>query len=212
MESIGYVLVYFLKGVLPWQNLRATNKKEKYEKIMEKKLATPIETLCKGLPQEFTTYLNYCKNLRFEDKPDYNYLKLLLKELFVKNGFEYDNLYDWKSGTRHASINMSDLSTSTNRKNIQGENNNLMQASTLTNNKKENCGENHGNHVNLQKRGSDVQIPSSIRTQVLKSLNNIDDQENTDARNKHRMAGGVSSTANNYINSSKNLRNVKLTK
>ena len=52
LEAVGYVLMYFLKGKLPWQGLQARHKKEKYEKIMENKIATPIETLCKGYPGE----------------------------------------------------------------------------------------------------------------------------------------------------------------
>lgn len=49
-ESIGYLIILFLKGRLPWQGLKAKNKREKYEKIKEKKLITPLESLCKGLP------------------------------------------------------------------------------------------------------------------------------------------------------------------
>jgi len=95
LESLCYVLLYFLRGSLPWQNLRANNKKEKYERIMEKKLSTPIDYLCKGLPTEFVTYLTYCRNLRFEDKPDYVYLRNLLKDLFIKSGYELDYQFDW---------------------------------------------------------------------------------------------------------------------
>ena len=78
LESIGYVLVYFLKGNLPWQGLK--NNQDKYAKITEKKLQIPTEILCFGLPDEVTFYLNYCKSLRFEDRPDYDYLR----GLFVK--------------------------------------------------------------------------------------------------------------------------------
>ena len=100
LESLGFVLMYFLRGSLPWQNMRANNKKEKYEKIMEKKLGTAIETLCKGFPNEFVAYLSYCRNLKFEDKPDYNYLKNLFKDLFTKSGYEVDYHYDWNANTR----------------------------------------------------------------------------------------------------------------
>jgi len=62
---------------------------------MEKKLSTPIDYLCKGLPSEFVTYLTYCRNLRFEDKPDYVYLRNLLKDLFIKSGYELDYQFDW---------------------------------------------------------------------------------------------------------------------
>jgi casein kinase 1 alpha len=47
MESLGYVLMYFNRGSLPWQGLKAATKKQKYEKISEKKMSTPVEVLCK---------------------------------------------------------------------------------------------------------------------------------------------------------------------
>ena len=42
---------------------------------MEKKIETQLEILCKGFPDHFINYLNYCRSLKFEDKPDYGYLK-----------------------------------------------------------------------------------------------------------------------------------------
>lgn len=52
MESLGYVLMYFNLGSLPWQGLKAATKRQKYERISEKKMSTPIEVLCKGYPCE----------------------------------------------------------------------------------------------------------------------------------------------------------------
>merc|ERR1712194_570176 len=95
LEAVGYVLMYFNRGSLPWQGLKANAKKEKYEKIMEKKISTPIEVLCKHFPNEFVTYLNYCRSLRFEDRPDYAYLRRLLKDLFFREGYQYDFVFDW---------------------------------------------------------------------------------------------------------------------
>jgi casein kinase 1 len=95
LEAIGYVLMYFNRGSLPWQGLKANGKKEKYEKIMEKKMSTPVEVLCKHFPSEFVTYLNYCRSLRFEDRPDYAYLRRLLKDLFFREGYQYDFVFDW---------------------------------------------------------------------------------------------------------------------
>ena len=95
IESIGYILVYFLRGSLPWQGLVADTKKKKYEAILAKKLATSAEMLCKGIPSEFVSYFNHVHSLRFDERPDYDYLKQLFRELFLKKGYAYDNAYDW---------------------------------------------------------------------------------------------------------------------
>ena len=57
MESLGYVFMYFLRGSLPWQGLKAANKRQKYERISEKKMNTPIETLCNGHPSASRRFL-----------------------------------------------------------------------------------------------------------------------------------------------------------
>nr|GEW15944.1 protein kinase, ATP binding site-containing protein [Tanacetum cinerariifolium] len=84
-----------LKGGLPWQGLKAGNKKQKYEKISEKKVSTSIEALCRGYPTEFASYFHYCRSLRFEDKPDYAYLKRIFRDLFIREGFQFDYVFDW---------------------------------------------------------------------------------------------------------------------
>ncbi|KAG7611679.1 Protein kinase-like domain superfamily [Arabidopsis suecica] len=95
LESLGYVLMYFLRGSLPWQGLRAGTKKQKYDKISEKKRLTPVEVLCKSFPPEFTSYFLYVRSLRFEDKPDYPYLKRLFRDLFIREGYQFDYVFDW---------------------------------------------------------------------------------------------------------------------
>ncbi|GAA5939791.1 hypothetical protein JCM1841_004766 [Sporobolomyces salmonicolor] len=105
MESLGYVLMYFLRGSLPWQGLKAATKKQKYDRIMEKKMTTPTEYLCRGFPNEFAIYLNYCRSLRFDDKPDYSYLRKLFRDLFVREGFQYDYVFDWSVQQRVDEVN-----------------------------------------------------------------------------------------------------------
>ncbi|KAK7402251.1 hypothetical protein VNO78_14368 [Psophocarpus tetragonolobus] len=95
LESLGFVLMYFLRGSLPWQGLKAGTKKQKYEKISEKKVSTSIESLCRGYPSEFASYFHYCRSLRFDDKPDYAYLKRLFRDLFIREGFQFDYVFDW---------------------------------------------------------------------------------------------------------------------
>ncbi|OIV97800.1 hypothetical protein TanjilG_12557 [Lupinus angustifolius] len=95
LESLGYVLMYFLRGSLPWQGLKAVTKKEKYDRICEKKLSTSVEMLCTSYPEEFTSYLNYCRSLTFDQHPDYGFLKQLFRDMFTREGYASDNLFDW---------------------------------------------------------------------------------------------------------------------
>ncbi|KAE8056603.1 hypothetical protein FH972_013358 [Carpinus fangiana] len=95
LESLGYVLLYFLRGSLPWQGLKAATKKQKYDRICEKKLSTPIEVLCKSHPVEFASYFRYCHSLTFDQTPDYGFLKRLFRDLFTREGYEFDYVFDW---------------------------------------------------------------------------------------------------------------------
>lgn len=95
MESLGFVLMYFLRGSLPWQGLKANTKKQKYQRILERKQSTHPEQLCRGFPTEFRDFFAHCSSLGFEDRPDYRYLKRIFKDLFERQGFVDDGLYDW---------------------------------------------------------------------------------------------------------------------
>lgn len=95
LELLGYVLIYFCRGLLPWQGLKAATKRQKYDRIMEKKMTTPNNVLTKGLPNEFLEYMDYIKTLRFDDKPDYPYLRKLFRDLFKRENYRYDYVFDW---------------------------------------------------------------------------------------------------------------------
>jgi serine/threonine protein kinase len=95
IESIGYVLMYFLLGVLPWQGLKVKKNEDQFEKIGQKKISTSFEELTAGQPQEFLNYFKYCDKLDFEAQPNYLYLMGLFQNIidrFCKVCF-YD--YDW---------------------------------------------------------------------------------------------------------------------
>jgi serine/threonine protein kinase len=99
LEAVGYVLMYFLRGRLPWQGIPVKNKEDRYRKIMEKKMATSAEELCMGFPNEFADYINYTRNLQYEQDPDYNYLKNLFLSVLSKSGYRVDCYYDWDKET-----------------------------------------------------------------------------------------------------------------
>lgn len=87
LESIGYVLVYFLKGGLPWQGLKAKTANKKYKLIQDKKQSVTIPELCQGCPSQFAEYLAYCRSLKFEAKPNIAYLRGMFRDLYRTHQF-----------------------------------------------------------------------------------------------------------------------------
>lgn len=96
MESIGYILIYLLIGELPWQGLNGINKYEKHKLIGERKRDIKLwDRYQSSVPGEIFIFINYCRNLKYEEEPDYQYLKSLLINLYTHHGFITDNIYDW---------------------------------------------------------------------------------------------------------------------
>jgi len=95
LESLGYTLIYFALGSLPWQSFKAKTKKKFYNMIMEKKITTPAEILCRSLPTEFATYIRYCWSLDFNEKPEYSFLRHLFRGLYIQMGYSDDYQFDW---------------------------------------------------------------------------------------------------------------------
>lgn len=95
LESLGYVLMYFNRGSLPWQGLKAQNKRQKYEKIREKKIATPVDELCRGYPQLFATFIKESQKLKFHETPNYEYFKSLIRSASQNGQLGYDDVFDW---------------------------------------------------------------------------------------------------------------------
>ena len=96
LESIGYVVAYLLRGNLPWQGIIVKTKEEKYAKILYRKQNVTSEQLFFGFPNELVTYIEYCKNLGYEEEPNYEYLTNLFRDIITKQiKEEIDFKYDW---------------------------------------------------------------------------------------------------------------------
>ncbi|CAD7698528.1 unnamed protein product [Ostreobium quekettii] len=95
LEALGYVLMYFLRGSLPWQGLQAATKKQKYQRISETKAKVRLEDLCRGCPQAFVDYFTYVRTLKYYDKPDYAGLRKRFQNLFHRQGYSWDYNFDW---------------------------------------------------------------------------------------------------------------------
>ena len=88
-------MVQFYKGGLPWQGLRADTKEQKFELIRKKKMSTPTHVLCSGMPDGVVMLLNYVRRLKFDDGPDYSFMRNTVHEMFVGEGFQRDYVFDW---------------------------------------------------------------------------------------------------------------------
>lgn len=121
LEALGYCLVYFLKGKLPWMGIDAKTREEKYEKIMEVKSSISPEELCEGLPEEFAQYLTLVRDLKFFEDPNYGNYRAMFRNLFIRNGFVYDYQYDWVNMFSRKSKTQSPAS-SANQNNSTGAN------------------------------------------------------------------------------------------
>ena len=95
LQSLGYMMVYFAQGKLPWQGLKAANSVEKGLLVMEKKMALSVSALCAALPHEFAEFMRYVNSLKQGERPDYAMLRKLFREVAQRDGMEYDNVFDW---------------------------------------------------------------------------------------------------------------------
>lgn len=95
LEALGHVFLYFLRGSLPWQGLKAASNKEKYERIGLKKQDISIAELCNGLPEEFAQFLAYARTLKFEAQPDYSMLRGLMQRALDRHDTYQLQYFDW---------------------------------------------------------------------------------------------------------------------
>lgn len=95
LESIGYMLIFLLKGSLPWQGLKGSTKRKRSSNIFNVKSSISLQELCKDIPSEFLLYMKYCRTLRYDQVPDYNLLRNLFIELFKSKQYTLNYIYDW---------------------------------------------------------------------------------------------------------------------
>jgi serine/threonine protein kinase len=120
LEGLGYVLIYFLRGGLPWQNVNCSRRRRR-KVIGDSKKSVSLEQLCEGIPIEFLEYMQLVRTLQYDSSPDYKHLRKLFKRCFRREGFKKDFVYDWSTfeptsdaaSLVQSSIGASDSSVST---------------------------------------------------------------------------------------------------
>jgi serine/threonine protein kinase len=95
LESLGYVFIWCLKGTLPWKSIHSSSKEQTYNDIKRCKREINLLQLCFEIPFEFIVYIDYCRNLNYDERPDYSYLKCLLMNLLKMKKFNTDEEFEW---------------------------------------------------------------------------------------------------------------------
>jgi serine/threonine protein kinase len=168
MEALGYVLMYFLKGNLPWQGLKINKREDRYRKIYEKKKETTAEELCKGFPKEFCEFVKYTRKLEFEEEPDYDYLRNLLKQVMKDKNYEMDYIYDWVEDKKSIGENRT-----TTAEIITANQSNFSNIINEKKNNNKNIVENNNNIDNKKKKEND-----DVNNNIIKKKKSIDKKNN----------------------------------
>ena len=103
LESLVYTLIYLANGELPWDNVKGKTKYECLLKAQKEKISISSEELCKGLPINFIIFTEYVRSLRFDEEPNYEYLKLFFINSLKEIGEKNDGIFSW--------VNRNDLVT-----------------------------------------------------------------------------------------------------
>ena len=193
LESLGYMYIYLAKGELPWSNIKCHKIEDMITKtgIMKSKIS--VENLCQKLPNEFCQYMNYVKKLSFEQKPDYEYLRNLFKNVLFKNKERLDNIFSW--------VDPRNISKDNNRKRYSS----LPRKRSNT-------------HTRLLRKISDfnsIKNKSELSTDIyytielsknnnLKKINNEKDNKEDVVKNNNNYINISKITENNKINNYKN--------
>jgi len=104
------------------------------KKLWKKKISTNIEILTKGLPEELATFLNFAREIRFDEKPDYGYVKSLLKKLMEKEKIEIDFNFDWVQLKKQQEVDTENINKDSTNMYIDVKNDEKLQKTAFANN------------------------------------------------------------------------------
>ena len=220
LEAVGYVLIYFLLGRLPWQGLPIKTKEDRYVKIMEKKRDTTPEELCKSLPDEFREYVHYTRNMNYEDDPNYEYLKSLFRKIMEREEYEMDFFYDWSKQNDEISMpsqpiehefeNKKDATKDENEKKIMVVNNyvNNVNNIVINNNNRELKEKNmKNNNINNNNNHHEEENVNLEENKIIETYNNVDSKKNIKNNSDLKASNKNLNYNNNDTNNNNNSKN-----
>ena len=191
LESLGYMMIYFCKGELPWMNVKGKTKEIKYKKIMEKKLEMKPEILCQGLPDEFKQYFKYVRELQFTEEPKYEFLLGLFNSAMKKNNIKNDFKFDWCQSSVNNNQNINDKFST---ENLFSK---LKLGEIILGEKKDNEIKEKENEINFDKKEkneikieneeqkNEIKEEKNINVNIIQD-NNIEQKRSSDIINKNK--------------------------
>ena len=100
LESLGLVIIYLYNGSLPWSEIRSSNIHQSYDKVETIRKIVSNDYICRGMPQEMNIYMNYINNLKYDERPDYEYLRQLFLNVLKKIGCSNEQQFSWANKNR----------------------------------------------------------------------------------------------------------------
>ena len=95
LESLSYMILYFLTKKLPWQGIVAKSLAIRYKKIYEKKSELEKWDKFLSLPVQIQKFIKYCRNLGFTEDPNYKMMKNLFYDLMKEYNYTDDKNFSW---------------------------------------------------------------------------------------------------------------------
>ena len=190
LESLSYLILYFLRGSLPWQGLKIASRNKRFKKITNLKKTVKLENLCENLPPEILLFCKYTRKLGFTENPKYDYMKRLFYSILYKYGFKNDKLFSWiKEGADINNDNICNFhlhKTSPHKRLIQ------KIRSSLEKKKKEKIKETNNNDYTL----ATIYIENNNN---ISNLNEINNNQNKSLQNKNYIKSNDNNVLNNNI-------------
>lgn len=97
LQSLAYILIQFIRGSLPWENVRGGTQRHREWRIREKKRSWTSLRLCEGLPKELEVFTEHCLKLGWNENPRYDILREAIGAVMSREGWKLDHHRDWKA-------------------------------------------------------------------------------------------------------------------
>ena len=206
LESIGYMLIYLIKGKLPWDSIKVDNKRSSYLKLSLYKKNLEPEILCRNLPKEFAEYIRYVKNLNFEDEPDYNYVKNLFRIMLRKQGIEENRIFF--SWINESNISKIQKVINLSKRNSSSRGRILKKIRKLMDNRRS-MSEMH-NNIKKQNTNEDEDEEKEFGNTLIKNnKKNIVDENDEDIKYQNYVGNpAVNNYKYNFISTNNNINNI----